>query len=155
MFACSLSLSAPPAEFWVPLDRTCYVQTLSLSPAAFAASLPVGALATAILVVNNTRDIETDRKAGKRTLAVVLGRAGARAEYLGLVAGAYAVLPIYVAYFDRSGFALLPLLSLPLAVRLIGVVRSEVAGPPLNAALADTAKLTLVYSILLAIGWVL
>ena len=63
-----------------------------VSPLALAASLPVGFLVTAILVVNNLRDIETDRAAGKRTLAVRLGAAATRREYATLVAGAYVVL---------------------------------------------------------------
>jgi len=146
-----------PAVFFffglVAVMGTSYVQTLELSAAAFAASLPVGALATAILVVNNVRDIDTDRKAGKHTLAVRLGPRGARLEYLALVAFAYVVLPVFSLSFGRSLWVMLPLLSLPKAWKLIDTVFRHSDGPTLNEALAGTAQLSLLYSLLLALGW--
>ena len=77
----------------VAVCGTYYVQTLSLTPAAVAASIPVGALATAVLVVNNLRDLETDRRAGKRTLAVRLGRRRTLREYAALILLPYALVP--------------------------------------------------------------
>ncbi len=132
---------------------TTYVQTLVVSAQALLASLSVGALATAILVVNNVRDIDTDRSAGKRTLAVRLGRDGARAEYAGLLLLAYGMLPVFWLACDRSVLVFLPLATLPRALSLLRVVRTDTAGPPLNAALAGTAQLTLIFSLLLALGW--
>jgi 1,4-dihydroxy-2-naphthoate octaprenyltransferase len=146
-----------PAVFFffglVAVVGTSYVQTLQITSEAFAASLPVGALATAILVVNNVRDIETDRKAGKRTLAVRLGRQGARLEYVGLVASAYLVLPAFWLACGRSPWVMLALLSLPKACKLLDTVYHRSDGPSLNEALAGTAQLSLVYSLLLAFGW--
>ena len=139
----------------VAVVGTCYVQTLDFCSAALAASVSVGCLATAILVVNNIRDIDTDRAAGKRTLSVRLGRHRARYEYAGLLWLAYAMLPLYWLVFERSVWVLLPLLSLPLAIRLWRVVRDQVEGPPLNAALAKRAQLTLLFSALLALGVVM
>jgi 1,4-dihydroxy-2-naphthoate octaprenyltransferase len=132
-----------------------YVQSLELSLAALAASIGVGALATAILVVNNLRDIDTDEQAGKRTLAVRLGRAGARREYVVLLGVAYALLPFYWLGLGRSIFVMLPALSLPKALALVRTLHATQEGPPLNAALAGTAQLTLLYSVLLASGWLL
>ncbi len=137
----------------VAVVGTVYVQSLAFSIDALLASVPIGALATAILVVNNTRDIETDALAGKRTLAVRMGREGARMEYALLVCVAYAMLPLFVLVCDRSLFVLAPVLSLPKALALVRVVRTETGGPPLNAALAGTAQLTLMYAVLLALGW--
>ena len=113
----------------------------------------MGALATAILVVNNVRDLDTDRKAGKHTLAVRLGPRGARLEYVVLVAFAYLVLPVFWLSIGRSFWVLLPLASLPKACALIDVVYRRSDGPSLNEALAGTAQLALLYSLLLAFGW--
>ena len=146
-----------PAVFFffglVAVTGTSYVQTGRLSAAAFAVSLPVGALATAILVVNNVRDMDTDRKAGKRTLAVRLGARGARLEYVALVAFAYLALPVFWLSFGRSVWVMLPLLSLPKACKLLDTLYWHSDGPTLNEALAGTAQLSLLYSLLLAIGW--
>lgn len=139
----------------VAVNGSYFVQSGSLSWAAFAASWPVGLLATAILVVNNVRDIDTDRVAGKRTLAVRLGRAGGRDEYALLVTGAYALLLVPWMALGRSAWVLLPGLTLPLAMRLIRTVQTETDGPVLNRALAGTAQLTLLFSLALAIGWLL
>jgi 1,4-dihydroxy-2-naphthoate octaprenyltransferase len=125
---------------------------------AFALAVPVGLLCAAILVVNNVRDMDTDRRAGKRTLAVRLGRDGARWEYTGLLALAYVTLvpAVAVEIADAGSWSalwwLLPFLTAPLAVKLVGVVRTHVDGPTLNVALARTAVLQLVFCILLAAG---
>ena len=125
---------------------------------SFALAVPVGLLVTAILVVNNIRDMDTDRRAGKRTLAVRLGRERARAEYTLLMAlGFLVLLPIAAIEISDSGswsalWWLLPWLLTPLAVKLIGVVRTRVDGPTLNGALARTAGLQLVFCVLLSAG---
>jgi len=133
---------------------TYYVQIHQLTPATVLMAVPLGLLITAILVVNNLRDINTDRKAGKNTLAVILGEQGARTEYILLIVVAY-LLPLvfWLAGLLPAG-VLLPLVSLPLAISWICIImKSE--GPVLNQALAGTAKTTLIYSLLLSIGIIL
>jgi 1,4-dihydroxy-2-naphthoate polyprenyltransferase len=116
--------------------------------------VPVGALATAILVVNNLRDAEQDAKVGKRTLAVRWGARAVLLEYGLLLAVSYAV-PLFLATSTAGGrFVLLPLLTLPLARRLMRAVASE-KGRELNARLAGTAKLLLLFGLLFALGIVL
>lgn len=131
---------------------TCYVQLLSIPGEALAASLPVGALATAVLVVNNLRDVDTDRRAGKRTLAVRLGRTGARTEYAALLTLAYAT-PVLLWLGGSTGAAvLLPLATLPFGARLLYVITTRTDGPSLNAALANTARTGLLFALLFATG---
>jgi 1,4-dihydroxy-2-naphthoate octaprenyltransferase len=131
---------------------TYFVQALALSPIAFAGSLPIGAFATAVLVVNNLRDVDTDRSAGKRTLAVRFGRRAARFEYAGLLVLAYAMLPVlWVAGASRAAM-LFPLVTLPFAVWLIHTVWTSDEGSALNAALARTAGLEIAFAVLLAAG---
>ena len=129
-----------------------YAQAGQMSGAVLAASVPVGLLITAILQVNNYRDMATDVKAGKRTMAVRLGKKWSLRYYTGLVAGSY-IMPILL-WLDGplSVWAgLLPLLSLPLTVRCIREMRT-VTGSPLNDTLAGTAKLSFVFSILFSLG---
>jgi 1,4-dihydroxy-2-naphthoate polyprenyltransferase len=133
---------------------TYYVQTLEVTPLAVASAVPVGALITAILVVNNLRDADTDRAAGKRTLAVLLGRRGARLEYLALLLVAYVVPAVLVLFFGQRAWVLLPLLTIPLAIRLWQQVLHTL-GPELNRTLAGTAQLAFVYSIAFAVGLML
>jgi 1,4-dihydroxy-2-naphthoate octaprenyltransferase len=130
-----------------------FVQTEDLHWEAFALSVPVGLLAAAILLVNNIRDADTDRRAGKRTLAVRLGRGGARGLFVACIALAYLMVPV-IAIFGRgiSALVLLALLSLPLAVPLIRVVRERTDGPSLNEALARTGMLLALFSLLLSVG---
>jgi 1,4-dihydroxy-2-naphthoate octaprenyltransferase len=117
---------------------------------AFAFAVPVGLLATAILVVNNVRDLETDRRAGKRTLAVRLGRGRARALFAALVFAAFAALaPMAVLH---APWVLAPWVLLPAAARLVATVHSHVDGPTLNAALARTGVLQLAFCLLLGAG---
>ena len=104
-------------------------------------------------MVNNIRDIDTDRAAGKRTLAVRLGLTGARWQYRLALGVAYRLLPLYALLPGRSPWVMLPLLTLPLALRLLRVVTQMTDGPALNQALAGTAQLTLLFSVLLALGW--
>lgn len=133
---------------FVAVCGTVYVQLGAVPELAWWASVPVGSLATAILVVNNVRDRETDAKAGKRTLAVRFGRRAGVVEYVALMVAAYAV-PTLLAWRLADPWQLLPLLTVPWAVALIRqLVRLE--GPPLNATLASTARLLLVHGVLFA-----
>ena len=135
----------------VAVGGTYYVQASALSPIALWSALPIGLLATAILVVNNLRDVDTDRTAGKKTLAVRLGARGVRIEYLLLVGAAYAI-PVLMWLLGFSGpWPLLSWLSWPLAVPLIRLIWRE-KGRPLNQALARTAQLELAYAALFALG---
>ena len=133
---------------------TYYLQTDEISAVAAAAAVPVGLTVTAILVVNNLRDIETDKRAGKRTLAVRLGDRASRWQYLLLVLGAYAALPALIAAGAGVG-VLLAALSLPLAASQCRSVLSGSAGRDLNAILKRTAQLHLAFGALLALGLLL
>jgi 1,4-dihydroxy-2-naphthoate polyprenyltransferase len=130
---------------------TYYVQALSLSPLALLASIPIGALATAILVVNNLRDIETDARAGKNTLAVRIGDGPTRSYYLLLLAAAYLVPPLLWWRGLADAWVMLPWLSLPLALQLAGRMRHE-RGLALNGCLVGTARLEVVFGLLFALG---
>jgi len=136
----------------VAVVGTHYVQALAVVPLAWMVSLPVGFLVTAILVVNNLRDIPTDRAAGKRTLAVRLGDRGTRWQYACLVLGAYAVPVGLWAAGGRGPLILLPLLTLFIAVPLLRTVLEGTAGAALNPVLKGTGRLHLLYGLLLAAG---
>jgi 1,4-dihydroxy-2-naphthoate polyprenyltransferase len=127
-----------------------FVQTEELRWEAVALGVPVGLLAAAILVVNNVRDIDTDRRAGKRTLAVKLGRGRARRLFVAMVVLAFVVPVVLVAAL--SPWLLLVLAALPLAPPLVRSVTTSTDGPSLNAALAATGRLLAVFSLLLAGG---
>jgi 1,4-dihydroxy-2-naphthoate octaprenyltransferase len=127
-----------------------YVQVEELRWEAFALSVPVGLLAAAILVVNNVRDVDTDRRAGKRTLAVKLGRDRARMLFTLMLAAAFLVPVALVPAL--SAWLLLPLAALPLAPPLHRTVTTRTDGPALNGALAATGRLLAVFSLLLAGG---
>ncbi len=126
---------------------------LSAVPAAAVlAALPAAGLSTAILVVNNVRDRESDAAAGKRTLAVLVGYRWSRAEFLALVALAY-VVPARLAV--REGFTpwvLLPLVTLPLAASVAGTVLERTDGEALNPALERVGQLLAAHSVLFAAG---
>jgi 1,4-dihydroxy-2-naphthoate octaprenyltransferase len=129
-----------------------YVQAEELRWEAYALAVPVGLLASAILVVNNVRDIDTDRRAGKRTLAVKLGRDRARLLYTAMVIVAFAAPAATWAVGGLSAWLLLTLATLPLAPPLIETVSSRSDGPALNGALAGTGRLLAVFSLLLSAG---
>ncbi len=114
----------------------------------------MGALATAILVVNNVRDIPTDQAAGKRTLAVMLGRAASQREYAALVFGAYLVPPFLFSQ-GWSAWVWLPWLTLPLAWACARALWRAEGGPAYNGLLARTAQLALAFAVLLGLGLVL
>ena len=136
----------------VAVAGTAYLQTGAWTSLGFAAAVPVGLLVTAILVVNNLRDIGPDTRAGKRTLAVMFGAAFAQREYLAMLLVAYAV-PVAMVVTGMIQYpALLPLLSLPLAVPLVRVVLADGDPRRLNPVLRGTARLQLVFAILFAVG---
>jgi 1,4-dihydroxy-2-naphthoate octaprenyltransferase len=123
----------------------------TLTLAAFIASLPVAALSTNILVVNNVRDREEDARTGKRTLAVRFGYRFSRAQYAVLLGLAYAV-PFWFVATGHGLAVLLPLATLPLAVGVGKTVLTETAGEALNPALEATGKLLAAYAVAFAVG---
>ncbi len=135
----------------VAVCGTYYLLTDTLTFKAFLTSVPVGLLITAIMVVNNLRDIKTDETAGKRTLAVILGGAGTKSEYVLLILVSYLIPPVLYALKINSIYILLPLLSMPLSYPLLITV-SEKRGRVLNETLAGTARLSLIYSFLFSLG---
>lgn len=134
----------------VAVCGTYWVQAVSLSPLAVAASISPGLLISAIMVVNNLRDIETDKPAGKRTLAVRLGRNRTIFCYRLMVVVSYLVLP-GLLYVGAPGTVFLPLITVPMAISLCREV-ARLKGEPLNGTLAKTAKLSLFFSLLFAVG---
>ncbi|MCP3973732.1 MAG: 1,4-dihydroxy-2-naphthoate polyprenyltransferase [bacterium] len=119
---------------------------------AWLAGIVMGLLATAILLANNIRDIETDAAAGKETLVVRVGREGGIAIFSASVAGAYVVVLLAVATDWLPLWTALSLLTLPLAMPLIRTIRTETAGPPLIGVLKGTARLQLIVALLLCAG---
>lgn len=132
-----------------------FVQVRSLSWEAFALSVPVGLLAAAILMVNNIRDIDSDRRAGKRTSAVRLGRARTRTMFGAVVYLAFLCAPVTWLFGPVKAWVLLPWLTLGLAVPLVRLVRTHADGPSLNQALAKTGLLQLAFCTLLCAGLLL
>ena len=147
----------------VAVTGTAYLQALRFDPLFLVAAVPPGALITAILVVNNLRDIPTDTAAGKRTLAVVLGKRATQAEFGALLGISHAVpvllVAAWIAGWSPTGgeaplvpFVLLPLLTLPMASPLLRAVRTFREPRELNLVLKGTARLSLVFSLLFALG---
>lgn len=137
----------------VAVTGTHYVQTLSFSWLAVAYSVPVGLLATAVLIVNNIRDIDTDAEAGKRTIAVRLGRKYTRTYFALTVLGAWVCLPLYIWVFEISPvWILLPTVMTSKAAAIIKVVATHTDGPNLIAALIETARLGVYFGLLLTLG---
>jgi 1,4-dihydroxy-2-naphthoate polyprenyltransferase len=132
-----------------------YVQTEDLRALAFEVAVPIGLLAASILMVNNIRDIDTDRRAGKRTLAVRLGRSRARSLFVKTVLFAYTVVALIVLTGEGEPWLLLSWASVPLVPSLLRTVRTRTDGPSLNAALAGTGRLLAVFALLLSAGLLL
>ena len=139
----------------VAVNGSYYVQLEELDCLPLLLSVSVGFLSTAILVVNNIRDLETDTRAGKRTLAVRLGRERTRTLYLALLVGAFVVVPLAVALGDGPALALISMGAVPLALSPLRAVRTRTDGPSLNGALAGTGALLGAFSVLLSLGLVL
>ena len=130
---------------------TYYVQAGTVSAAAWWMSVSPGLIVTAILVVNNLRDLENDRRASKHTLAVLLGERATKRQYLICILVAYLIMPLAAWLGVIPWLALLTWASLPLAIRTLKVVFTQ-KGRPLNAALAGTGRIALLFSILFWVG---
>lgn len=133
----------------VAVGGSYYLQTLSLSPLALSAATLVGLHAAAVITVNNYRDLDGDAKSGKNTLAVRFGRPATRLIYTAEMLAPYALLPLLHSLGWRAA---LPLLSLPLALKLIRRFHNEAPGPVFNNILAATAGLQLSFALLLTLS---
>ena len=139
----------------VAVTGSYFVQRRALPWEAFVLAVPVGLLIAAILVVNNVRDLETDRRAGKMTLAVRMGRSNAVALYRMLVLGAYVVLPVALLGSGTGALPMIAWLSLPLAIGPMRAMTNRTDGPSLNGALAGTGAVLAAFSVLVSIGLLL
>lgn len=139
----------------VAVNGAFYVQLETLSWGTFGVSVSVGFLSTAILVVNNIRDIDSDRRAGKNTLAVRIGRQKTRAVYWACLNLAALSLLVTVALDNEYGGALLGLLAVPFAIRPFRAVQTRTDGPSLNQALADTGLVLAVFAVGASLGLVI
>lgn len=128
-----------------------YVQVQEITMLSFWASIPVGALITNILVVNNYRDLEDDKISGKKTLAVKFGGKFARLHYVAFMILSYAILFVVYFTFKQSFFVFLPMLTIPISIRLIKMIYN-LTGRELNKTLELTGKLSAIYGILFAVG---
>jgi 1,4-dihydroxy-2-naphthoate octaprenyltransferase len=128
---------------------TAFVQMGRLSWLGLAASVPAGLLSCALLMINNLRDIGSDATAGKRTLAVRIGDARARAVYLLFLLAPFALAALISVY---RPFALIMLVVLPLAVAPVRAVRGGVSGPGLIATLGQTGRLQLAFGLAFTVG---
>ena len=133
---------------------TFYLQANELSLAAFLSSIPVGSLITNILVVNNYRDIETDRNAGKNTLAVKLGKTFTQYQFIFLIFVSFIVPLLLFLFFDFKFWIFLPYLTLPVVYKTISMLFT-LDGVQLNETLELTAKLSAMYGILFSAGLML
>jgi 1,4-dihydroxy-2-naphthoate octaprenyltransferase len=136
----------------VAVGATYFVQAGTVTADAWLAAVPIGLLAANILVVNNYRDVETDRVAGKRTLVVRFGRRFARAQFAGSLAVSLVVPLVFLARGHHAA-SLLPLLLTPLAWSHVGRLRDSKTPSELIALLGDTGKLLALYATLLAAGF--
>lgn len=139
----------------VAVMTTFYVNTLEWSEASFWASLAVGALCVNILVVNNLRDVEQDKKSGKRTLGVLFGELALKIEYLLMVLLAFAVPPHFFAQLNFNYWILLPFLTLPIAIFLVYKIWTEADKRNLNPMLERTAQYMVIFGILFSLGIIL
>jgi 1,4-dihydroxy-2-naphthoate octaprenyltransferase len=133
---------------------TYYLNTGEFSTIALIASIPVGALVTNILVVNNYRDIEQDKLAGKNTLAVKLGRTFSQYEFIILMTASFIVPLIIFLSYDVKGWVFLPYLTLPIAYKLT-LMMFKLTGPQLNKTLELTAKFSAIFGLLFSLGFIL
>jgi 1,4-dihydroxy-2-naphthoate octaprenyltransferase len=139
----------------VALGGAYYVQTLEISLPIILAGIPFGFISTAILTVNNLRDIDSDRRSGKKSLAVRFGQPFARCEYAVMLIAA-AIVPVIMAVIHMHNlYILLPCAYLLFAVPAIRTVFAQTDGETLNRALASTGRLLIIYGLLFGIGWLL
>ena len=142
----AVAVLAEPFPVWLPPG--------TLTSTVIIASIPIGCLTTAILVVNNYRDIESDATAGKRTLAVLIGPRATRIEFLCLVAIAF-VVPAGLVLAGYGWSLALPLLVLPYAGIVTLAMLTTPPGPSLNRTLEQTGKLLTGFAVLFAVGVIL
>jgi 1,4-dihydroxy-2-naphthoate octaprenyltransferase len=140
---------------FVAVGVTYYLQLHALSPLILLAGMPCSALATGILIINNLRDMETDRRTGKYTLAVRIGPRATRLEYLLLIGLTYAAPTLAWLIGWSSAWVLLTWTTLPLALRLLRSVFQPVDGPRLNRALSETMYLDFIINLLFGVGLIL
>lgn len=133
---------------------TYYAQAVTLTPAVYMVAAAMGFLSTGILVVNNLRDINTDKAGGKKTLAVLLGATFTKREYFVLITLAYLIPAVLWFFFVSFPWVLLTYISLPLAFRACNHV-NRLTGRELNPVLAETGRLELLFAILLSIGLIM
>jgi 1,4-dihydroxy-2-naphthoate polyprenyltransferase len=139
----------------VAVGGTYYVQSLEINHVVLLAGLAPGLISTAILTVNNLRDINTDANAGKRTLAVRFGVGFAKKEYILSIIAA-CLLPLLLIYLTKENFySVLTLFALIPAVPGIKTVLRNERGVALNKVLADTGKILFVYSVIFSVGWII
>ncbi|HMX71657.1 MAG TPA: 1,4-dihydroxy-2-naphthoate polyprenyltransferase [Solirubrobacterales bacterium] len=139
----------------VAVNGSYFIQLEELALLPFGLSVSIGFLSTAILVVNNVRDIDSDRRANKNTLAVKIGREKTRRLYVFLVLAAFFVLGLTIVLNDGPWLALIGVIAIPMARDPIAAVTGRTDGPSLNKALAGTGALLGATSILTALGLVL
>ncbi len=130
---------------------TYYLHKMEISLLSFLVSIPVGALITNILIVNNYRDIEEDKQVNKKTLAVIFGKTFSQFEYTSLMVISFLVPIILFTYYNVSIFILLPLLTIPFSIRLVKMLYS-LTGSELNVALEQTAKYSALFGLLFSLG---
>ncbi|MAO64426.1 MAG: 1,4-dihydroxy-2-naphthoate octaprenyltransferase [Balneola sp.] len=139
----------------VAVMTTYYVNTLQWSEASFWASLAIGGLCVNILVVNNLRDVEQDKKSGKRTLGVLFGELALKVEYLLMILLAFAIPPHFFVQLDFNLWIFLPFLSLPMAAFLAYKIWTETDKKNLNLMLERTAQFMVLFGVLFSIGIIL
>lgn len=135
----------------VAVGGTYYVMSGLVSGEVLVAAVPIGLLATNILVVNNFRDMETDARAGKRTLVVRFGRTFARRQYIVSLAVTFLV-PLGLMWYRDAGWMALPLLAIPMGVRAVRRLSPERSADELNGLLAASAGILIFYGVLLSVG---
>ncbi len=137
----------------IAISGTYYLQAARFSALVLAASLPTALLVMNIITVNNLRDIDTDRAAQKRTLAVRIGDRATRTEYTISTVVAY-LIPVLLALITAQWLWVLPLLSIPVAWRLTRDLWKTPRSPALNAILGRTSQLNLIFSVLFSLGFI-
>ena len=139
----------------VAVGATYFVQAGRVSGDALLAAVPIGLLTANILVVNNYRDVETDRVAGKRTLVVRFGRGFAQTQFALSLLVALLVVPVWLALRDHQAWRLVPLVLLPMAWGHLRRLRTETEPAAQIRLLGDTGKLLAIYAVLLTAGLIL
>lgn len=137
----------------VAVAGTYYVQARALPWMPVLVGLAPGLISTAILTVNNLRDVDQDRRAGKKTLAVRFGIAYARLQYCACMTAALVAIPLTVAFISGRYFVLAVLLTLPAALACMRTVNTLRDGAALNQCLARTGQILLAFSLLFSAGW--